>query len=40
MPLPTDHEEEERIEREAAKRERQIDEADYMRDRKREENED
>lgn len=36
MPDPTDYEDEERADREAAKRERMEDEADYMRDRKRE----
>lgn len=37
MPDPTDYEDEERAAREAEKRERMEDEADYMRDRKREE---
>ena len=37
MPDPTDYEDEERADCEAARRERMEDEADYMRDRKREE---
>ena len=39
-PYPTDYEDEERAAREAASRERMAEEADYMRDRKREESDD
>ena len=37
MSDPTDYEDEEKAEREAEKRERQIDRADYTRDRERDE---
>jgi hypothetical protein len=37
MTYPTDYEADERAERDAAKRERDIDKADYERDRKRDE---